>query len=156
MKRPPVTLSQALDDEHDILQALSFPEKRLDFACELFTRFDQIQSIVANHLCVPESACRMPAVQDWIHGSFNMCLPVIISGEKIPQRKVMIRFPLPYKNGEAVFPGNVEEKLRCEVAAYAWIQDHCPSIPIPRLFGYKFSSESPSVCLCPSQAISSM
>ncbi|UPL02692.1 hypothetical protein LCI18_013626 [Fusarium solani-melongenae] len=52
----------------------------------------------------------------------------------------MIRFPLPYKIGESTHPGNADEKLRCEAATYAWLQSHCPSIPIPHLWGFGFPS----------------
>ncbi|KAH8710096.1 hypothetical protein GQ44DRAFT_626978, partial [Phaeosphaeriaceae sp. PMI808] len=33
---------------------------------------------------------------------------------------------------------NAEEKLRCEVAAYIWIESNCPDIPIPCLRGFGF------------------
>lgn len=37
-------------------------------------------------------------MEDWIHGSFNVCIRVEIEGN--PGRQVMIRFPLPYRIGE--------------------------------------------------------
>ncbi|TPX15568.1 uncharacterized protein E0L32_004266 [Thyridium curvatum] len=55
----------------------------------------------------------------------------------LPQ-KAIIRFPLPYKIGEEHYPGNVDEKLRCEAATYAWLQSHCPAVPTPRLLGFGF------------------
>lgn len=56
----------------------------------------------------------------------------------------MIRFPLPYKVGEFKYPGNAEDKLRCEAATFAWIQENCPSTPIPYLWGFGFPG-GPSV-----------
>ena len=47
----------------------------------------------------------------------------------------MIRFPLPYKLGESSNPGNMDEKVRSEVATYIWMQQKCPEIPIPYLWG---------------------
>ncbi|KAK0103267.1 hypothetical protein ONS95_005300 [Cadophora gregata] len=35
-------------------------------------------------------------------------------------------------------PGNADEKLRCEVASYLWIQENCPDVSIPYLFGFGF------------------
>lgn len=35
-------------------------------------------------------------------------------------------------------PGNADEKLRTEVATFIWIQENCPSIPIPFLWGLDF------------------
>ncbi|KAL8977811.1 MAG: hypothetical protein Q9205_006466, partial [Flavoplaca limonia] len=58
--------------------------------------------------------------------------------EQQAEKRVMIRFPLPYKVGEEDFPGNAEEKLRCEAATYVWLQQHCPDVPIPRLLGFSF------------------
>ncbi|KAJ5545186.1 hypothetical protein N7535_006432 [Penicillium sp. DV-2018c] len=52
----------------------------------------------------------------------------------------MIQFPLPYRIGEDHRPGNADEKVRCEVATYAWLQDNCPSVPIPRLYGFGLST----------------
>ena len=42
--------------------------------------------------------------------------------ENHPEKRVMIRFPLPYKISEKIFPGNEDEKSRCEAAIYNWIQ----------------------------------
>ena len=68
-----------------------------------------------------------------------MCVPVHVKRwEQQAEKRVMIRFPLPYKIGEEDYPGNAEEKLRCEAATYVWLQQHCPDVPIPRLLGFSF------------------
>lgn len=54
----------------------------------------------------------------------------------------MIRFPLPFKSGESDFPGNCDEKLRSEVATYAWIGKNCPEVPIAYLWGFSFAGGS--------------
>lgn len=131
-----ITLSEALDEEDDILKKLTYPEKRLDFCGYLHAHAKDMEAVVSHHLHVSREACRTPWVNEWIHGSFNICIPIYVHGEK----RVIIRFPLPYKIGESTSPGNAEEKLRCEVATYAWMQSHCPSIPIPRLWGFSFPS----------------
>ncbi|KAM4059099.1 aminoglycoside phosphotransferase [Hirsutella rhossiliensis] len=107
-----ITLSEALDAEDDILEKLSYPEKRLDFCSHLHAHADEIETIVSHHLHVSRDSCRAPWVDEWVHGSFNI--------------------------GESTHPGNADEKLRCEVATYAWIQAHCPWVPIPRLWGFGF------------------
>ncbi|RDW68765.1 uncharacterized protein DSM5745_08525 [Aspergillus mulundensis] len=84
--------------------------------------------------------CRVGEVKDWISGSFNVCIPVDIDGQDgNASKRVLIRFPLPYKVGESQHPGNADEKLRCEAATFIWIQQNCPSVPIPRLWGFAFA-----------------
>ncbi|RHZ69166.1 hypothetical protein CDV55_106186 [Aspergillus turcosus] len=131
-----ITLSDALDEEDNVLERLSYPEKRLDFCKYLFTHTNTIKAIVSHHLRIPEDSCRVPWVDEWLHGSFNICIPIYINAVK----RLMIRFPLPYKIGESTHSGNAEEKLRCEVATYAWMESHCPSVPIPCLWGFGYPS----------------
>lgn len=85
-----------------------------------------------------------------IHGSFNIILVVYTeySTKKENGSKVIIRFPLPFIVGEASHPGNAEEKLRCEAAAYIWIAKHCPDIPIPGLRGFGFPKNRHAVSHC--------
>lgn len=135
-----ITLSEALDEEDDILRKLTYPEKRLDFCSYLHAHAKELETIVSHHLHISRETCRAPYVDEWMHGSFNVCIPIYVNGEK----RVIIRFPLPYKIGEPTSPGNAEEKLRCEAATYAWMQSHCPLIPIPRLWGFGFPN-GPSV-----------
>jgi hypothetical protein len=140
--RRTITLEEALDEDDDNLQELSYPDKRLEFYCYLFQHRKQIEDIVSFHLGVPNEVCKVAAeLREWVHGSFNVCIPVYIDNSaEFSVKKVFIRFPLPYKVGESQYPGNAEEKLRCEVATYIWIQNHCPDIPIPCLRGFGFSS----------------
>jgi hypothetical protein len=75
-------------------------------------------------------------------GSFNVCVPVSINHSVDNARKrVLIRFPLPYKVGESYCPGNSDEKLRCEAAAFLWLQENCSrAVPLPQLSGFGFPS----------------
>ena len=92
---------------------------------------------MAEHLGVPgQGSCLVMPPDDWIHGSFNVCLPVKVDDG----RSLIARFPLPYKVGDMNNPGNSDEKLRCEAAAYAWINENCPNVPLPRLWGFAFSN----------------
>lgn len=44
-----------------------------------------------------------------------------------------------HKLAEAVTPGSSDEKMGCEVGTYAWMQERCPEIRIPHLYGFGFS-----------------
>lgn len=54
----------------------------------------------------------------------------------------MLRCPLPSKLAEDRYPGTVEEKMRGEVAAYAFMQQYCPNIRVPQLYGFSFGSKT--------------
>ncbi|KAE8378416.1 hypothetical protein BDV26DRAFT_261654 [Aspergillus bertholletiae] len=136
-----VTLSSALDDDDNVLKELSYPEQRIQFYVYLLTHRDAIEEIVSYHLGLRrKQTCRIGEVKEWISGSFNVCIPVYIDGwTKDSAKRVLIRFPLPYKVGDINRPGNADEKLRCEAATFLWIQENCPSIPIPYLWGFGFA-----------------
>lgn len=63
-----VTLSEALGEEDNMLEKLSYPEKRLEFCAYLHDHADEIETIVSHHLCVPRDSVRTPWVDEWIHG----------------------------------------------------------------------------------------
>ncbi|KAH6722349.1 hypothetical protein BKA61DRAFT_640004 [Leptodontidium sp. MPI-SDFR-AT-0119] len=130
-----IALDRALENDDNILAQLGYPRQRQEFVSFLSAHKAEIEAIVSFHLCVKK--CRASDVQTWLTGSYNVCIPVYISPPS-SVRSVLVRIPLPYKVGEAQRPGNVDEKLRCEVASYLWIQEHCPDVPIPHLFGFGF------------------
>lgn len=108
-----ITLEEALDQEEDMLLDLSYPDSRIDFFVSIYSHRDDIAQLVSDNLGLGRChQCRLGEVREWIHGSFNVCIPVYVELTK----RVMIRFPLPYKLGESVCPGNADEKLRCEAA----------------------------------------
>lgn len=47
---------------------------------------------------------------------------------------------MPHKLAENIYPGTIDEKLSCEVGAYCWMQEKCPDIRIPHLYGFGFSN----------------
>lgn len=95
-----------------------------------------IRAIVAHHLAVDPAHCNVSPPEYWRHGSFNVCVPARVNAPDRGQPSfVMVRFPLPYRIGEITRPGNTDEKLGCEAATYAWLQEHCASVPIPHLYG---------------------
>ncbi|EEP80298.1 predicted protein [Uncinocarpus reesii 1704] len=117
--------------------------KRIPFFASIEDRRDWIKAVVAAHLNIKPSSCDVADPKEWIHGSFNLCVPVKLRGwtaRKQPGSRVLFRLPLPYKVGEAFNPGNVDEKIRCEAGTYAWLEETHPQIPIPRLYGFSLSS----------------
>jgi len=147
-----ITLEEALQKETNILQELTYRKKRMQFAVSLWRRRRDLESLVALHLGISPQRCNIgddtkETTRHWTHGSFNYCIPVDVcdAGGHL-ETKVLLRFPLPYKIGEAFHPGNAEEKLRCEAATYLWLQAHCPDVPIANLRGFGFPSGQ-SVCI---------
>ncbi|KAF4620088.1 hypothetical protein G7Y89_g14735 [Cudoniella acicularis] len=138
--RGKTTLADALEQEENMLLDLAYPEQRIDFFVSLYSRRKDIVKLVEYHLGLTNpnaGTCRLGEVKEWIHGSFNVCIPVYVDKwKKHPGRRVLIRFPLPYKIGESKYPGNADEKLRCEAATYIWIRENCPDVPIPHLWGF--------------------
>ena len=126
-----------------MLRRLTYWDKRIKFLVYLLDHSAEIEAVVSYHLGLSETgSCCLAPLNDWIHGSFNMCLPVYVKNWKSsPEKRAMIRFPLPYKVGEEDFSGNAEEKLRCEAATYIWIRENCPDVPIPQLWGFAFQDD---------------
>jgi hypothetical protein len=137
-----MTLAEALDEEDNALFRLAYSSQREDFLFWIYEQREDFMALVSLHLGLTSSeTCRFGEFKEWKHGSFNICIPVYIDNwRKHPGKRVLLRLPLPYKVGESTFPGNADEKLRAEVAAFIWIRDNCPDIPIPFLWGFGFPS----------------
>lgn len=132
-----VTYDEAVDSEQNMFKKLTYWQSKYNFLTYLLEHRHEIEAIVAEHLGLPgQQNCLVLPPDEWIHGSFNACLPIQVDDG----RSLIARFPLPYKVGEANKPGNADEKLRCEAAAYAWINQNCPDVPLPRLWGFSFSN----------------
>ncbi|KAJ6151646.1 hypothetical protein N7470_007243 [Penicillium chermesinum] len=128
--RGSITLEEALQREEDMLLDVSYPNSGIDFFVSLYSHRNDIAAVVSGHLGLGRSnQCRLGEVREWIHGSFNVCIPVYVENWTAgTAKRVLIRFPLPYKVGESAYPGNADEKLRCEAATYIWIQQHLRDI----------------------------
>ncbi|KAJ5088640.1 hypothetical protein N7456_012256 [Penicillium angulare] len=141
--REEITYSKARREEVDILLRLQHYDRQEAFFDSLSNNQDAIKAVIVHHLGLSSTnQCQIADVEDWLHGSFNVCIPVTIKDWKTrtqPGTRVLLRLPLPYKLGEDVCPGNSDEKIRCEAGTYAWLQENCPDIPIPRLYGFATS-----------------
>ncbi|KAE8153020.1 hypothetical protein BDV25DRAFT_44741 [Aspergillus avenaceus] len=138
--REELTYSHAKRKEINILHQLTYPSQQAQFFTLLQSKRSWIRVIVAHHLNLSSpNSCQVADFGEWLHGSFNVCIPVTILewGQKEQSgNRVLIRFPLPYRIGETFRPGNGDEKVRCEAGTYAWLEENCPDIPIPRLYGF--------------------
>ncbi|KAJ5579933.1 uncharacterized protein N7459_005918 [Penicillium hispanicum] len=147
--RREITYDDALDNDSNMLVQLGYRDQKLKLYLYLHRQRKHIQNIVAHHLGISVDRCTVVDVEDWIHGSFNVCLQVIVDFNSqedvhdkasIPGKQYMIRFPLPFRIGENFCPGNADEKVRCEAATYAWLQENCPTVSIPQLYGFGLSN----------------
>lgn len=118
--RGTTTLEAALEKEEDMLLDLDYPEQRVDFFVKICGSRGDISKLASYHLGLGSSdACHLGEVNEWVHGSFNVCIPLYVAKpDQKPEKRAVIRFPLPYKLGEFTHPGNVDEKLRCEAATF--------------------------------------
>jgi hypothetical protein len=130
-----IRLEDALGDDDNVLPQLRYPGQKKEFWDYLMAHNADIETLVRYHLNI--NWCHVCVMETWKSGSFNVCIPVLVPATgRRGHDKVFVRFPLPYKIGEAENPGNVEEKLRGEIAAYIWLQKECPDVPIPTLYGF--------------------
>jgi hypothetical protein len=128
-----VQLEDALDVDDDMLVKLRYPQYKELFHYLMAHKAD-IENLVCCHLGI--GRCHVCLMEIWKSRSFNVCIPVLIPATSHRGHdKVFVRFPLPYKLGEANNPGNVEEKFWTEIAAYIWLHEQCPDVPIPTLHG---------------------
>ncbi|QUC22930.1 uncharacterized protein UV8b_07171 [Ustilaginoidea virens] len=68
--------------------------------------------------------------------------PFLLRTTGTPSSRVcFLRFPLSSCVGDAASPGNSNEKVNCEAATYAWLQENCPLVPIPKLYGFGLSTD---------------
>ena len=138
--RGTTTLEAALASINDMILEISYSQNKKDFFFNLFNHRSDNEALVVRHLDLSTTeVCRIGKVERWMCGNFDMCIPVYVDAWiRCPGNRVLIISPLPYKLGGSQYPGNVEEKLRCEAATFVWIKDHCPDIHIPYLWGFGF------------------
>ena len=134
------TLKAAQKNERNILSRLKRSDCTVKLYQDLWRKRTTIEAITAHHLGrIDPSSCIVQDTVTWIKGQFNTCIPVHVHESDGSMSKKIFRCPLPHKVGEQYSPGAVEEKMRAEVATYAWIEDNCPEVPVPRLHAFAFS-----------------
>ncbi|KAL5333197.1 hypothetical protein BJX70DRAFT_392369 [Aspergillus crustosus] len=133
--RGEITYSAAKENETNILHALGYWDQQREYFEHLRKKCHLIEATVAQHLNLSPKDCHVPDTEEWLSGTFNVCIPIYIGSNKSGPG-YLIRLPLPYRVGDRFNPGNADEKVICEVGTYLWLQQICPEIPIPKLHGY--------------------
>ena len=93
--REHITYSQAEQREVNILHQLGYRSQRNQFFEHVRKRRSLVELLVAHHLAWSPSICHAADWKEWMHGSFNLCVPVSVKNSK----RVLMRFPLPYQDG---------------------------------------------------------
>lgn len=135
--RRPIAIESALEEERNVINWASYGPATDKLYRELWGQRDSIGALVQHHLG-GQNTCTVLPPDHWIRGSFNVCVFVEVNAGISSSRKVIFRCPMPHKLAEARYPGSIDEKLGCEVGAYIWVQEHCPEIRSPDLFGFGF------------------
>lgn len=138
------TLESAADEEGDFLLAIQHQRAAEGFRQQISRKTESIAAVVRHHLRLHHSdSCVVLPPHSWIQGGFNLCVLVDIQGRSSSDsRTVVFRCPMPHKLAEQQYPGTIDEKVSCEAAAYAWIQDYCLDIRIPHLYAFGFTDGS--------------
>ncbi|KAM3549085.1 hypothetical protein MY1884_008894 [Beauveria asiatica] len=138
----PITFSSATARSANVLHALQYPLRKLAFYSHIEGHRALLAEVIAHHLGTKPTDIEIAPQEWWQHGSFNLVIPLNVNVDtahsSVPH--AILRFPLPYRVGEVANPGNSDEKLNCEAATYAWLEANCPSVPIPKLYGFGLST----------------
>lgn len=136
--RRPITYSSALRKDENIINKVAYGAAQAKLYQDLWAKRDSIEGLVRHHLKAgKQDICVVQPESQWIRGNFNVCIPVQLQSNG-SMKKLMFRCAMPHKLAEARYPGTVDEKLRCEVATYAWLHARCSDIRIPHLYGFGF------------------
>ncbi|EGY22539.1 uncharacterized protein VDAG_03977 [Verticillium dahliae VdLs.17] len=136
-----ITQEAALDTDKNIVQEVRHVEATKAFYRRLWAERDVMSALVKHHIGLGDQFdCFIAPQHQWIRGNFNVCLPVNVRSPG-SSYKLILRCAMPHKLAEAHKPGSMDEKMDCEVGAYAWIQEKCPDIRIPHLYGFGFSDQ---------------
>lgn len=128
-----VTYSDLLYDDHNMLIQSQWPRQQREFIDYLSQEAEAVEQLVAHHLSLQQnSICKMAPREDWLCGSFNVCIPVDVKDHS----RVVVRLPFPHRFASHTCPNLAEEKLGGEAATFAWLSSHCPNVPILRLWGF--------------------
>jgi hypothetical protein len=139
-----IGFTSAQQREEDIIQRIAWYSGAVSIAADLKRQGEQglISRLVAHHLRIDdEKRCEVEPASNWPRGSFNQCVPIRVHGASTgagqASPRLLLRVPMAHR-----LVGMVDEKMRCEVATYIWMQENCPNIPIPRLFAFGFPDGS--------------
>ncbi|CAK7231528.1 hypothetical protein SCUCBS95973_007945 [Sporothrix curviconia] len=143
LEKRETTLAEALKLDEDVPFAVSRVQALRDFEEQLWQRRSSITALVRHHLGLglgtdgDKDACRVLPQAQWRRGRFNVCVFVSVSVAAGAAKQIVVfRCPKPHELFSHGTPSGVAEKMASEVANYAWIDEHCPDLRIPHLFGF--------------------
>ncbi|KAK4151607.1 hypothetical protein C8A00DRAFT_45227 [Chaetomidium leptoderma] len=132
-----IGFTYAQESEEDIIQRIAWHSSAVSATAHLKRQSEQglISSLAAHHLRIEATRCVVEPTKNWPFGSFNQCVPIGVHDPSTGTAgsRLLLRVPMAHR-----LTGMVDEKMRCEVATYIWMQENCPDIPIPRLYGFGF------------------
>ncbi|KAE8402894.1 hypothetical protein BDV37DRAFT_272458 [Aspergillus pseudonomiae] len=137
--RGEITYSAAKELETNVLTSLGYLDQQNKYFEDLLQKSHVIEAVVAHHLNLVPTSCHVADPNEWLSGTFNVCIPIYVGNSK-QGPSFLLRFPMPHRVGENVNLGNADEKILCEVGTYTWLQHNCPEVPIPQLHGYGLST----------------
>lgn len=147
----PLTFQQALSEDFNVIQRHHQVAQVQQQFSLLWSQKDIIAAIVKAQLGLQDDAeCAASAPQEWIRGKFNICIPIHVESCQF-SGKVMMRCPMPSSLSDSYHSGRITERLRSEIGAHAWLQQNCPDIRIPQLYGFSILDHhvcivSPRIC----------
>ncbi|KAK0702710.1 hypothetical protein B0H67DRAFT_391223 [Lasiosphaeris hirsuta] len=141
-----MTLESALNKDENIISEVAYAAAAVDLSKTLWDNRHTISGLVKHHLRLSAAyCCAVAPPKRWIQGGFNICIPVqVSSGSRryshtssapADEQTLIFRCVMPHK----IAQGAVDEKLSCEVGTHAWMQNQCPEVRIPHLYGFGFS-----------------
>lgn len=135
-----MTYTAALDTDKNIIREAEYVAATKAQDQELWKEKNTMAALVKHHLGLGDrDTCIIAGLDQWIRGSFNVCIPIEVRSSASASRRLILRCAMPHKLAEAEYPGSVDEKMGCEVGTYGWMQEYCPEIRIPHLYGFGFS-----------------
>jgi hypothetical protein len=147
--RPPLLLEEATEIIEDLIQQNICDAETKQFKAFLCSNKNILEIIVAEHLALRPEECHLTPQEQWLTGSFNICIPTTLDvaiTDLASPNMILLRIPLLHKLTESI-PGAVDEKVNMEAATYMWMQRECQDIRIPQLLGFGFLDNT-HVCLC--------
>ncbi|KAK7428361.1 hypothetical protein QQZ08_005118 [Neonectria magnoliae] len=140
LNRPPMTYQSALNTDQNIIQEAGYVAATETLYRKLWGEKSTIRALTKHHLGLRDGdACTIALPQQWLRGNFNVCIPIEVQSPG-SCRKLVLRCAMPHKLAEARYSGSINEKMGCELGTYAWMEERCPDIRIPHLYGFGFST----------------
>ncbi|POR35357.1 Aminoglycoside phosphotransferase [Tolypocladium paradoxum] len=119
--RAPITYESAAKQDFDVIKRLAHATATENLRKVLQQHEKDIIAVTRHHLRLsPLDSCQVQP--QWITGGFNVCIPIQVSGSSF-NGSLLLRCPLPHMHAEPYYPGTVDENMRGEIGAYAWMQE---------------------------------